>query len=122
MYKVEKDGAREYRISMEAIVDAHDDEEQASGWYYYLDEKMNFPFMAKCIKVAPKSPLHEGEQISVIQLAPEDECRHELFVEIEWQDRTFCVPLVQLQPIDVDEQTQEAVEDWHYWMARGYEL
>jgi len=122
MNKVEKDEEREYRISMEAIVDAHDDEEQAMGWYYYLDDKMHFPFMAKCIKVAAKSPLHEGEEVSVIQLAPEDECRYEMFAEIEWQDRKLCVPLVQLQPMDVDEQTLEAAEDWHYWMARGYEL
>ena len=31
MSQVEKDEAREYRISMEAIVDAHDPEEQAMG-------------------------------------------------------------------------------------------
>lgn len=122
MSRVEEDEAREYRISMEAIVDAKDEEEQAMGWYYYLDDKIRFPFMAQCIKVAAKSPLCEGEQVAVVQLAPEDECMHEMFVEIKWQDRTLCVPLVQLQPLDVEEQTQEAVEDWHYWMARGYEL
>jgi len=42
--------------------------------------------------------------------------------EINWNTRTLCVPLAQLQPLDVNEQTQEAVEDWHYWMARGYEF
>ena len=122
MNKVEEDELREERISMEVEADAHDDEERAMGWYYYLDDKIHFPFMAKCIKIAAKSPLHEGELISVLQLAPEDECRQEMFAEIEWQDRKFCVPLVQLQPMDVDDQTQEAVEDWHYWMDRGYEL
>lgn len=64
----------------------------------------------------------EGEQVTVVQMVPEDECLHEMFAEIKWQDRTLCVPLVQLQPLNVDEQTREAVEDWHYWMARGYEL
>jgi hypothetical protein len=122
MFRVQKDEAREYRISMEAIVDAKDQEEQAMGWYYYLDDKIHFPFTAKCIKVLAKSPLNEGEHVNVIQLAPEDECIHEMFAEIEWQNRTLCVPLVQLQPMNVDEQSQEAVEDWHYWVARGYEL
>lgn len=122
MARIEEDKEREYRISTEAIVDAKDEEEQAMGWYYYLDDKIHFPFMAQCIKFAAKSPLREGEQVTVVQLAPEDECMHEMFVEIKWQDRTLCVPLVQLQPLDVEEQTQEAVEDWHYWMACGYEL
>lgn len=119
---VHKDEAREDRILMEVIVDAHDEEEQAMGWYYYLDDKIHFPFIAQCIKVAAKSPLLEGEQVTVIQLASADECNHEIFVEIKWNNRTLCVPLVQLQPLDTNEQTQEAVEDWHYWMARGYEF
>ena len=46
MSQVEKDEEREYRISDEAIVDAYGPEEQALGWYYYLEEKMQFPFAA----------------------------------------------------------------------------
>jgi hypothetical protein len=30
--------------------------------------------------------------------------------------------IMQLEGIQVDEQTQEAIEDWHYWVNRGYEL
>ena len=29
---------------------------------------------------------------------------------------------VALKGIEVDEETQEAIEDWHYWVAQGYEL
>jgi hypothetical protein len=29
---------------MKIIVDAYNEEEQAMGWYYYLDGKLNFPF------------------------------------------------------------------------------
>ncbi len=46
----------------------------------------------------------------------------EIFVQIEWQGREMGVPLAQLKPIDVDPQTQEAVEDWQYWMEMGYEF
>ncbi|MGD9100970.1 MAG: calcium-binding protein [Anaerolineae bacterium] len=122
MAQVDKDEAREYRIAMEAIADAHDSEEQAMGWYYYLEEEIQFPFKAHCIKTRRISPLKEGEQVQVVQMVPEDECMREMFVEIQWQDRTFGVPLAQLQPLDVDEGTQQAIADWHYWVARGYEF
>ena len=119
---VHKDEDREYRILMEVVVDAYNEEERATGWYYYLDDKIHFPLMACCIKVVAKSPLFEGEQVTVLQLAPEEECSHEIFVEINWNKRTLCVPLVQLQPLDTNEQSLEAVEDWRYWIARGYEF
>jgi hypothetical protein len=38
----QEDEEREERISMEIIVDAYDAEEQAMGWYYYLEETIQF--------------------------------------------------------------------------------
>lgn len=122
MTRIEKDEEREYRISMEAIVDAHDSEEQAMGWYYYLADEIEFPFDARCIQERRTSPLREGERVTAVGMAPEDDCLHEMFVEIEWQGRVLGVPLAQLQPLEVDERTREVIEDWHYWVARGYEL
>ena len=120
MARVQEGKAGEHRISMEAIVDACGPQEQAMGWYYYLQDKMQFPFEARCIQVRSISPLRKGDWVSVVRMAPEDECMHEMFVEVQWQGRTFGVPLAQLQPIDVDEHSEEAVADWHYWVARGY--
>jgi len=37
-----------------------------------------------------------------------------------WSSRNLAVPLSQLKPIGVDESTRQAIEDWHYWIARGY--
>ena len=122
MTRVEKDEVREERIADEAIVDAYGPEEQAMGWYYYLDDKINPPFQARCIKTSVISPLREGEQIDVLGMAPESECEREMFVMIKWQDRDLAVPLVQLAAIDGDESTQEAIEDWHYWINRGYQF
>jgi len=34
----------------------------------------------------------------------------------------FGVPLSQLESVDVDEVTKQAIEDWHYWVNQGYEL
>ena len=122
MDRVQKDETREHRISMEAIVDAYGPEEQAIGWYYYLEDRIQFPFQARCVKTRRISPLKEGELVKVICMAPEDVCMREMFVEIQWQNRTFGIPLAQLQPLDVDEATEEAVADWHYWVGRGYEF
>ena len=47
---------REDRITDEIIVDCHDEEERAMGWYYYLDEQLEFPFTATCIVKRPSSP------------------------------------------------------------------
>jgi hypothetical protein len=42
---------------MEAVVDAYNEEERAIGWYYYLDGKLNFPFLARCATRRSTSPL-----------------------------------------------------------------
>jgi hypothetical protein len=122
MTRVAEDEVREERIALEAIVDAYGPEEQAMGWYYYLQDKINPPFKAKCIKKRSISSLQEGEQIEVLGMAPESECEREMFVMVKWQGRELAVPLAQLEAIGVDEATQEAIEDWHYWVNRGYEF
>lgn len=120
MKKPPKDPIREYRIHNETIVDAYGPEEQAMGWYYYLENNVRFPFQAKCIVAKPVSPLRKGEMVEVRRLASEDACISDMLVMIRWHNRNLAVPLAQLKPIDSDESTEEAVTDWHYWMAQGY--
>ncbi len=117
-----EDEAREYRINMEIIVDAYGPEEQAMGWYSYLSGTLHFPFSARCIARRTISPLEPGEEVEVVGMAPDEECKHEMFVLIRWKQRQLAVPLMQLEGIQVDEETQQAIEDWHYWMNQGYEL
>lgn len=120
--KPQKDEERENRITMEIVVDAYNEMERAMGWYYYLEEKLSFPFTAKCIETRAISPLRKGNKFEVIEMAPEEECQHEMFVNIELEEDTLAVPLSQLKPIDADEETQEAIQDWHYWVKMGYEF
>jgi hypothetical protein len=118
-----KDEEREERIHMEIVVDANGPEEQVMGWYYYLDDNMQFPFKARCIAERATSPLEPGDAVEVLEMASEDNCKHEMFVLIRRQkSRKLAVPLSQLEGIQVDEQTQQAIEDWHYWVNRGYEF
>ena len=115
-----KDAAREERIIMEIVVDANGPEEQAMGWYYYLDDKISFPFTAECIVANKRTPLELGERVTAIKMAGEDYCEHDMYVEISWKDKELAIPLVQIKPIDADEETVEAIGDWHYWKEQGY--
>jgi Calcium binding len=122
MARQARDEAREERIHMEIIVDAYGPEEQASGWYNYLDDTLQFPFSARCIIRRTTSPLEPGEKVEVIGMAPDEECEHDMFVLIRWKQRQLAVPLMQLEGVQVDEETQQAIEDWHYWVNQGYQL
>ncbi len=56
MKVIDRDEEREDRIESEAIVDAYGPEEQAWGWYCYLDDKITFPFTAHCVEERRVSP------------------------------------------------------------------
>ena len=120
MTKRDNDEAREERIMMEIVVDCYDEYERAMGWETYLGETLQFPFQAKCIEVRRVSPLKEGERVQVADIVPMEDPPSEIFVEIEWGGRTMGVPLSQLEGVDVDEETEEAIEDWRYWTQRDY--
>lgn len=116
------DDEREERMHMEIIVDAYGPEEQALGWYYYLEEALQFPFTARCIAERATSPLAVGDEVEVVGMAGEEACEHDMFVLMRWERRPLAVPLAQLAGVAVDDQTGQAIEDWHYWVERGYEL
>lgn len=122
MARVKENKARERRIEMEAVVDAYNAEERAMGWYYYLEERLKFPFNTRCKSKREVSPLRVGEEVAVLGMAPEEECESEMFVRVRWGGRKLAVPLSQLEPLAADPATKEAVGDWHYWVVRGYQF
>jgi hypothetical protein len=115
-----RDDEREERIQLEIVVDAYGPEERALGWYAYLDEALRYPFLARCVAERATSPLRIGDEVEVVGMPPEEVCEHETFVLTPWERRTLAVPLAQLTALHADEQTRQAIEDWHYWVARGY--
>lgn len=117
------DEEREHRITMEIVVDPYGPEERALGWYYYLEEKFQSPFAARCIAERATSPLRVGDEVEVVGLAPEDVCEHEMFVMTRWDhNRTPAVPLARLAGVNVDPETEQAIGGWHYWIGQGDEL
>jgi hypothetical protein len=122
MTHLDKDEEREERIHMEIIVDAYGPEEQATSWYTYLSDTLQFPFSARCIVRRTTSPLEPGEEVNVVAMAPDEECEHDMLVLIQWNRRQFAVPLMQFEGIQVEEEAQQAIEDWQYWVNQGYTL
>ena len=55
-------------------------------------------------------------------MAPEEACASDMLVLIRWQGRKMAVPLSQLTALDADQSTAEAIGDWHYWVAQGYQF
>jgi hypothetical protein len=118
--RIPEDAERENRIMYGAVVDCYNEEERAMGWYYYLEDQLSFPFEARCIVRRAISPLAVDETVRVLRLAGEEECLSEVMVEIEHGADALAVPLMQLSCLSRDEDTLRGVEDWHYWVARGY--
>jgi hypothetical protein len=118
-----RDEDHEQRILMEVVVDAYGAGERAMGWYYYLESELHFPFTATCVTKRAISPLRVKDEIEVIGMPGEEECGHEMFVTIRWEKDGLAVPLSQLKPCsDTDDQTTQAVADWHYWVRMGYQF
>ena len=129
MNRIPEDKAREERIAMEAIVDAYDLEEVALGWYYYLDNHISYTsdtITAHCVTERAISPLQVGDEVEILEMAPVEECRCDMFVMIRWgtpgEKQGLGVPLSQLEILRASEPARQAIEDWHYWVGRGYQL
>lgn len=122
MSEVQQDDIREERIMMEAIVDCYDEYEQAMGWYYYLEDRINFPFKAKWINRHNS----EGRNVTVLSMSPEDNCSHDMLVEVLYREGdmedVFDARLSEIEPLNIDAATEEAIDDWHYWVKRGYQF
>ena len=89
------DPERDNRIGMEIIVDCYSEDEEAMGWYYYLQDNLDFPFKARCVAARAVSPLKVGNEVTVLGMAPEEECeRGEMFVFIRHGKHKQAVPLI----------------------------
>ena len=110
------DDEREQRISNEIIVDAYNGQEERMGWYAYLEDHLNMPFQAEW----------DGENVEVVAMSDDEECQEEMKVDVcytEGQNQdVFPVSLSEIDPVDVDEDTTEAIADWKYWVERGYDF
>ena len=116
------DPVREERIDMTIVVDAYDSYERVIGWYCSLEGTIENKVRCRCRKTRSMSPLTVGDDVEVLEMAPQDDCEGEMFVFVRWNDRKLAVPLEQLEPISGDPKAIEMIEDWLYWCLMGYEF
>lgn len=53
-------------------------------------------------------------------MTSEEGCLHDMFVEVIWKNKRLAVPLSQLEAINLDSESEQAFDDWQYWLAQGY--
>jgi Calcium binding len=123
--RIREDKVREERIDFEIVVDAYNETERAMGWYCYLQGCLQMPFAAIWRSAQstpmPATQIPDGLKVEVLDMAAEDDCMAEIHVLIRHGDLQLIVPLGQLECQSLNEETCQAVADWHYWLARGYE-
>jgi hypothetical protein len=109
-----KNAEIEHRIHDEIIVDAYDDYEVKMSWYYYMEEKLNFPFHAT-FEIKKRDGSKEIKRVEVVELTCGVEFGDDMTVGVAFDDYVHSVPLLSLMDIEADEDTLEAIGDWVYW-------
>jgi hypothetical protein len=99
---------------MEIVVEAYDEQERAMGWHYYLEGEAQLPLPRPVCCQEIHLPLKVEDEVEVIGMPPEEECEHEMLVLMRWGREGLAIPLSQLEVIDADDQTREAVQYWLY--------
>jgi hypothetical protein len=117
-----EDPEREARIDNEIVLDCFNETERAMGWYYYLQQQLSFPFKATCVANTATSPLRVNEEVHAVSMAEEQACMQEIHVRVQRGGGEVDVPLRQLRCHSRSRKTKQAVQDWHYWLFRGYEF
>jgi len=77
-------------------------------------------FTAECIATNKRNPLELDERITVIQMADENYCEHDMYVDISWNGKKLAIPFAKIKPLYADEDSVEAIDNWHYWVKQGY--
>jgi len=110
---------REDRIYEEAIVDAHGDEEVIISWYYYLEEKLDFPFTA-AVQVHSLGRSRQTIRVEMQAMGPVSRCGY-------WQMWVLGSPseqegntlyhffLSDIVEAEGGPERLQALADWNYW-------
>jgi len=112
-------------IMMEIVVDAKDDDDVAMGWFYYMQDELEFPFEAE---MESKNRRDETTviQVDVLDLSSSNQnnTSPEVILEVseKGSERVMDVRISKLQNIKGEESTENAVAIWKYWEAGKYRV
>ncbi len=104
----------------EILVDCRDEYEQNMSWFYYAQDEMEFPFEAQ-IELRKRKGGKQSRRIKVINLSNNDtnfERNFDLKVDIELDDYIIEIPLAELFDVEANENTDEIIKIWKYWIKK----
>ena len=58
--------------------------------------------------------------VEVIGMDEAENCEYDMLVQISWNEDIISVSLEQIEGIDLDKKTKQALDDWSYWLSRNY--
>jgi len=111
----------QYRIDYKILADCYDEYEQGQGWTLYLVDNITCPFTAEYtgnskLSITPNTLITVLELLNSEYDSEEDfECFMAM-VEAEIGDVIYEIPLADLKVVAADTKTEQAVEDWKYFI------
>jgi hypothetical protein len=111
---------RENRVSQFVAEASPNSPEARWAWFNFLEQTLRFPFAAQCRFDWDINHFRQGDIVLVIGLARQEPGFSHVFVRVMDGQKSIPVPLFQVAPLKADTSTMQAVEDWHYWVERGY--
>lgn len=106
----------------EIIVDCNDDYDRNMSWYNYLEDEIEFPFIAYIpVKMIENLGGQVFKKIKVIGLSTTEDSNFEtnfkMKVEAEFDRYIMEFPLSQLKDVRAEDSVIEVIELWKYWVG-----
>jgi hypothetical protein len=111
-----KDPARENRIINEVIVDCYDEIEEMMGWYYYMNDTLQFPVKAD-VRLQVKGGGTEIIAVEIVEIDPKSETGQavRLGVVEAGSKRVQYVSPEAIVRLNTSAGNKEVINDWLYW-------
>lgn len=110
----------EEKIWNEILIDCKDDIEQNMSWFYYVQDELEFPFIAY-VALKELTGREVLKRVNVVRMSSDDsnfEKNFNLTVEVEFDDCILEFPLSKLERIKASESTVNVIEIWNYWIRK----
>ena len=110
------DEDREKRIKDEVIVDCHNEGEEMTGWYYYMQDAMSFP-MKGLANIPSSGGKTAQKKVKIVGLDSKSETGQPMrigVIENGGRQVTYISPEYLIR-IEEAEDNIEILNDWLYW-------
>jgi hypothetical protein len=101
-------------IAAEIIVEAYNDEEVNTAWYYFFVENLEFPINAVA-KLKRRNGEWEEEEILLVEVASEPDKDLTFGFIITMKGYVFSISLTQLLSLDTSEENLDKLNHWLAW-------